>query len=327
MKARWTFILLSVAVLLAIGLAAWLTNALFDLEIEETAPPTRPVQASQPASTTTTVIEVAQPAPEEVAPELPVGGRKPDVAAVPAEDFVAEVTFVAGKAFSCGKDKTKGEITLKPGMRLGIGGQIRTDPASRVELKLGDGSSMAVSERSVFVIDEFVYNPKEPRTCCFSMRVIEGLCKIVTGAVTSVNPERFRVKTRMATMGIRGCELAFRTGGDRDDIYILGLSGPETVIVEYNRQGSIINDVATGNTVEGKPGARESTTVSEPGTIVSVVRGQGAQTRKIGPEDLRILTSDLFFREAVQYKATVRPDSTVFEVVPRPGRKQTGARR
>ena len=57
------------------------------------------------------------------------------------------------------------------------------------------------------------------------------------------NPDRFRVRMRMASIGIRGCETGFRSTDVRNDVYILEIGKEETVVVAATVDGGDFDSV------------------------------------------------------------------------------------
>jgi hypothetical protein len=323
MKAKFTFLILSACVLLAIGLAAWLTDKLFDLEIPG-APPQK-TAAPEPSVAATTVLETVIEASQPVKPfasgeqpadtQAPLTPRaKPHVQPALPAGFVAEVTAVAGKAIASDKDGKETELRI--GIQLGVGHQVRTMAASRVELRLGDDSSLAIAEKTVISLNDFAYVASDPAKCSFHMTIFEGLCRIITGGITALNPDRFKVTTQMATIGVRGCELAFHSSPNQDDIYILGLGNRESVSVECEKGGKQLLNKLTGKSIPVEAGMKASAVFSEPDTVVTIVGGQGMKSRKMDPDEFRRLTADITFRAPVRHRVEVTPKGAIFNLEP-----------
>jgi hypothetical protein len=96
------------------------------------------------------------------------------------------------------------------------GETLRTEAGARIQIMFEDDSLVSLGENSELTIDEYVYDPNKPADNGLAVRIGKGLARVITGAITDLNPERFKVRTSRATIGIRGCELGFRclNGGD-----------------------------------------------------------------------------------------------------------------
>jgi len=56
-----------------------------------------------------------------------------------------------------------------------------------------------------------------------------------------MNPDRFKVTTRMATIGIRGCELGFKITKESENVYVINLAGKETVRITTQAENLMDN--------------------------------------------------------------------------------------
>jgi len=69
-------------------------------------------------------------------------------------------------------------------------------------VKLADGTSITMGKNSKLIIEKYLYDgtKKSHTTIGFA----KGVFKTITGAIGKVAPEKFKVKTPNATIGIRG---------------------------------------------------------------------------------------------------------------------------
>lgn len=95
--------------------------------------------------------------------------------------------------------------------------RIFTKERARVQILLNDDSIISQGEKGELVLDEYTYKPKERDKTSCSLRLIKGFFRIITGKITDLSPDRFTVRSNMATIGIRGCDL----GWCRRYLYIL----------------------------------------------------------------------------------------------------------
>ncbi|MBT3296336.1 MAG: FecR domain-containing protein [Verrucomicrobia bacterium] len=154
---------------------------------------------------------------------LLVGGS--DAAVDPAGEIVA----LEGSASAVSGDGARRNLAIKsPIFPLD---RISTTENSKLQIMFVDDSIISQGEKSELVIDEYVYDPGKKSNNRAKLGITKGIFRIVTDKITRLNPKRFKVKTRMATIGIRGCDLGFKVLPDEEDIYIITLHGPELVTV------------------------------------------------------------------------------------------------
>lgn len=149
-----------------------------------------------------------------------------------AAESIGRVIALEGKAGCLAADGAKRQLLLKsPVYRADT---IVTAADARMQIMFLDDTVISLGEKSRFVLDEYVYaggegDTKEDR-CGIS--VAKGVLRIITGKITQLNPERFKVRTRMATIGIRGCDVGLRVGTREEQVYVLHLPPGHSVWVE-----------------------------------------------------------------------------------------------
>jgi len=100
------------------------------------------------------------------------------------------------------------------GMVLEKGDNIITAKKSRVQVMLKDETVITVGENSSFSFVEYLYD--ETKNSKITMRANRGFFRSVTGHIGKLAPERFKVKTASATIGIRGTDFSGNILGDRE---------------------------------------------------------------------------------------------------------------
>lgn len=91
-------------------------------------------------------------------------------------------------------------------------------------------------------LDQYVYDPDNKSANTFGATLKKGIFRTITGKIPLINQDGFTVKTSRSTIGIRGCELGFQTGGDEDDqILIIEILPGRHIFVSTssNPQGQI----------------------------------------------------------------------------------------
>ncbi len=115
--------------------------------------------------------------------------------------------------------------------------KINTGLGARIQVLFNDDSLFSQGENSEVVLDEYSYDPEHRDNNSLCMRIIRGIARVVTGRITDINPERFKVKTSRATIGIRGCELGFNIQPHFDQIMIIRVPAGRRIIVQNNVPG------------------------------------------------------------------------------------------
>jgi len=100
------------------------------------------------------------------------------------------------------------------GMVLEKGDNIFTAKKSRVQVMLKDETVITVGSNSSFSFMEYLYD--ETKKSKITMRANRGFFRSVTGRIGKLAPERFKVKTASATIGIRGTDFSGNIFGDRE---------------------------------------------------------------------------------------------------------------
>lgn len=90
------------------------------------------------------------------------------------------------------------------GMKLEAGDTLNTFARSMAQIRFTDDTVVTLGKASRFSINAYLYGAKGNKT---ELAFTKGLFKVVTGKLGKIAPEQFRLKTRTATMGIRGTEI------------------------------------------------------------------------------------------------------------------------
>jgi hypothetical protein len=102
----------------------------------------------------------------------------------------------------------------KSGMSIEEGDSIVTGKKSRVQVMLKDETVVTIGAKSLFEFEEYLYDTSKKSKV--TMRASRGFFRSVTGKIGKLAPERFKVKTASATIGIRGTDFSGEIFGDRE---------------------------------------------------------------------------------------------------------------
>ncbi len=167
---------------------------------------------------------------------------------------IGTIMTIKGKAELNRSNKV---ILAANGMKLLKGDELVTKSRSRVQVMLKDDTIVTIGANSSFKFENFNFDGTENSEV--SMRAKRGFFRSVTGKIGKVAPERFKVRTVSATIGIRGTDFSGDIGLNHE--YIKCYSG--TIFVEY--EGGL-EDIDAGMMIELKDGVanvREITEVKE----------------------------------------------------------------
>jgi hypothetical protein len=95
-------------------------------------------------------------------------------------------------------------IALVTGSTVEVGDQIRTGPSSNTQIRFTDGAVVSIKPRTVFSVNEYVFNGREDGSERVVFNLIQGGFRTVTGLIGHLNKKNYELRTPTATVGIRG---------------------------------------------------------------------------------------------------------------------------
>jgi hypothetical protein len=129
---------------------------------------------------------------------------------------------------------------------------IKTGKNAKVKIFFKDNTAVSLGQNTIFHIDTYLFTGKKDSQIKF--RVLKGFFKTVTGKIGKVAPNRFKLQTKNATIGIRGTVFAANVDDSID--YIICTDG-KIIILTLNGKIEIdqgkISSVKKGT----KPKARK----------------------------------------------------------------------
>ncbi len=146
-----------------------------------------------------------------------------------AADHIGQVISVEGAVKVQGTDGQMETLVLNSQVHLND--RIVTEAGARVQIMLADEALIMVGESSEMTLDEYVYSPQVAAENETSIGLVRGVFRVITAKITDLNPKKFHVKSKLATIGIRGCELGFEVGMDREDIHIIRVPEEKEIMV------------------------------------------------------------------------------------------------
>ena len=195
-----------------------------------------------------------------------------------AAEQIGLVISLEGQAIARKADGTTRILELRSPILLHD--TLITGANSKIQILLKDETIIYQGADAELTIDEYVYNPAESSENVTSANLVRGVFRVITGNITRLNPDRFRVRTRMATIGIRGCDLGFELQDNLHNILVIALHGYESVEVEAT-QFQQPQDQHTPGTPE-----RRRVTITRGYRLVSIGPTGELEERDFSPDEL-----------------------------------------
>jgi len=138
----------------------------------------------------------------------------------------AEVRVLEGQATARGAD---GRVrSLEEGDPVFVGDRLRTGRDSRLSIEFRDRTRFDLDEHASMEVEKFSYAGEtqaqaqaEPEPDTFAAKVLQGTFRFLTGLLAKAKPEAMEVATPVATIGIRGTNVAGLVEGTSATIVLL----------------------------------------------------------------------------------------------------------
>ena len=158
---------------------------------------------------------------------------------------IGTVMAVKGEALV---QRSGADVDAKAGMGLLEGDSIITQKQSRVQVMLKDNTVVTVGAKSNFSFEEFSLDGKNSKV---SMKAKRGFFRSVTGQIAKLAPDKFKIKTKTVTIGIRGTDFSGDIGVDREILKCYD----GAIFIEFD--GKVIEVDAGAYVVYGPKGIKE----------------------------------------------------------------------
>jgi hypothetical protein len=114
---------------------------------------------------------------------------------------VALVKSVNGEVIVIHESKNTNK--LKVGDKIFVKDIINTSTNSTIGLIFEDNTLISIGSNSKFSVDEYLFEPAEKKVK-FGSNLLKGTMACITGLIPKINPEAMTIKTKSASIGIRG---------------------------------------------------------------------------------------------------------------------------
>lgn len=81
---------------------------------------------------------------------------------------------------------------------------VKTSDNAKAQIVFEDGTVISIGKNAVLNINEFLNDTSNPKNSKVDVKFAEGAFKTITGGIGKVAPDRFKLQTKSASIGIRG---------------------------------------------------------------------------------------------------------------------------
>jgi len=149
---------------------------------------------------------------------------------------IGEVTQLSGNVSVQREGKS---LAPKKGFKIEKKDTIYTLKNGRIKITFNDKTIISLGKNSSLSIAEYLYDETK-KSAKAEFSVLKGAFKSITGRIGKINPARFKLKTKNATIGVRGTIFYGIISGDTE---IISCSQGEIIVT--TKKGSVI--VKSGN--------------------------------------------------------------------------------
>jgi hypothetical protein len=193
-------------------------------------------------------------------------------------EVAGKVSFVYGQVMAVSPDGVQRLLTrngeVNSGERLETG-------KGRLQIRFTDGSFLSLQPNTVFRLDNYRFDRNRPDEGSLLFNFVQGGMRTVTGAIGRVNRARYKVRTPVASLGIRGTGYA---GSFRDGTLTLSVD-KGIVHVENEFGASNVNAGQTFQVVQGEAPRLAPGGVSAEARALPPVDNVGAPMAATSPGD------------------------------------------
>ena len=156
------------------------------------------------------------------------------VLAATAFGAAAEKARVEAVQYPAWLERGGNAVPLTPGTRLEASDKLRTGANARVQLVMGEGSTVKLGENAQFVIEKI----EDRGVFRAALSVLTGAFRFTTDALRKSQRRDVAIKVKNVTAGIRGTDLWGKSTGERDLVCLLegkisvGAEGHPTVTLD-----------------------------------------------------------------------------------------------
>ncbi|WP_348653103.1 FecR domain-containing protein, partial [uncultured Sulfurimonas sp.] len=126
----------------------------------------------------------------------------------------ANIGQISSLRGSCIISRDNMKMDASIGFKLKAKDVLNTGKKSKLQIIFKDGSIVTIGKSSTFDIAEYVFDAASPKKSKVNFGFLKGSFKSITGQIGKFAPEKFKLRTKTATIGIRGTTVV----GNQDKI-------------------------------------------------------------------------------------------------------------
>lgn len=123
---------------------------------------------------------------------------------------VGEITLVIGQ--SALERPGAEQLQVLKGKKIAQGDTIKTTGSGHVHIRFVDGALVSIRPNSVFAIEQFEYNPDQPKDSVVRFTLAKGEVRSISGRAADQAKERFRLNTPLVAIGVKGTDFVTTSG-------------------------------------------------------------------------------------------------------------------
>jgi Ca2+-binding RTX toxin-like protein len=149
--------------------------------------------------------------------------------------IIGIVTGIQGAAFA---ESSSGARTLASGSPVYKGEELVTAEGGNVEVRFIDDTLLSQGADSRVALDDFFYEESNGMGD-FLVDITQGTFRLVTGKIAEQNPDRFKVGTPLATIGIRGTIILSEVGPDGEKHGVEEIHAGKAMLLQSKATGQM----------------------------------------------------------------------------------------
>lgn len=115
---------------------------------------------------------------------------------------VGEVILANGTFLAIQSDRSSRSLTR--GSEFYQGDRLWTGPSTKAQIRFSDGAIMTLRADTEFRVDEYEFDSKNANRNKSLFTLIKGGFRTITGLISRLKPDNYKVKTSYAIVGVRG---------------------------------------------------------------------------------------------------------------------------
>lgn len=156
--------------------------------------------------------------------------------------------LAAGSMSTCNSDNICKQTIV--GDKLYRGDTAKTGK-QRAQVRFSDGTLVTLATNTKVRLDEFANEPENKK---FKVSLQSGTMRTITGQIGKLAPDKFKLETKTATIGVRGTDFDTSVEENSNDIYVAVRSGIVSVLGKVVSIGD--NNITAGKALVFKNGQK-----------------------------------------------------------------------